>query len=370
MMTTRMIYVHIPFCDSKCYYCDFVSAKYSDDIKREYFQSLKKEIKKYSSSQTKISSIFIGGGTPSSVDVSYICEIINTIKQNFDVQKDAEITIEANPCSVDKTKLLAYKKSGINRISFGVQSFDDELLKTIGRRHSSSQAKNAINLAQQVGFDNINADLLLGLPGQTYNSLELSVNELLSLPVTHISAYMLINEEGTVLTKKIEKGELQTPTEEDCVLWYDKMLELLQKNGFERYEVSNFAKSGYECKHNLGYWQTKQYYGVGLSAHGYIDGIRYSNTTNIKKYISGGFVENTEKLTSREKIEEKLFLGLRTKYGVNINELKKLGCDITKNDNLKSLMDGGFVRIDENIAICDDKFAVMDSIVLKLLEKI
>lgn len=369
MMNDKMIYVHIPFCETKCFYCDFVSGKYDEETKQQYINELKNEIILNKNPKQPISSIFIGGGTPSCIKKEYLKQIIETIRQNFDVVQNAEITIEANPCSISFEKLVEYKNCGINRISFGVQSLDNSLLKTIGRAHNSKQAIDAVMLAQKVGFSNINADILIGIPGQTYEILFQTVNDLIKLGITHVSCYMLINEPATVLTKKINSGEIVAINDDICAQWYNDLYKFLQSNGFERYEVSNFCKQGFECKHNLGYWNLKQYYGFGVAAHSYIDEYRMSNTANLNRYLLGDYCNEKEKLSESEIIEEKLMLGLRLTKGVNIFDIKKLGYDILteKKQEIDTLIKQGVIEVDDYIRIAPNFFGVGDNITLKLL---
>lgn len=367
MKTNSMIYVHIPFCDSKCYYCNFCSGKYDQKIQEKYIEKLTQEIKFNSNKKINISSIYIGGGTPSSINEKYIEKIINEIKNNFNVNKNAEISIEANPCSITENKLKCYKNIGINRISLGVQSLNNNELKIIGRKHTKKQAINAIKLAKKY-FQNINCDLLIGIPKQNYFSLKSNAKILIKQKITHISAYMLICENDTLLTKKIQNGEVKVASDDKCVLYYEKLTRYLKKKGYFRYEISNFSKPNFECKHNLGYWNLTNYFGFGLSAHSYVNGERYSNTTNMQKYLDFNFDYKKEKLTNSEKIEELIMLSLRTKYGVSIKELKKLGYDILqeKSETIKNL--APFLEIENNhIKLKADKFGVCNQIILALL---
>ena len=366
----KMIYIHIPFCDSKCYYCNFCSAKYSDEIKEKYFEKLLQEIEFNSNKNCNISSIYIGGGTPSSVDEKYIKKIIEKIKQNFIVLPDAEISIEANPCSITEAKLLLYKGIGINRLSIGVQSLNNKCLKIIGRKHNSRQAINAIKLAKKCGFDDINSDILIGIPKQNYFVIYSTLKKLIKLNLQHISAYMLINEDGTVLTKMIQSGKVKTVSEDMCVKYYNKLVKLLDKYGYYRYEISNFCKTGFECKHNQGYWNLKEYFGFGLSAHSYIDGKRYHSTTNMNEYLDFDFNYKKEVLSNSEKIEETIMLGLRTSQGINILSLNELGYDILscKSQDIKMLQSSGIISVGDNyIKITPDYFGVANQIILKLL---
>ncbi len=369
-MTNAMIYVHIPFCDSKCFYCNFASGIYDEDTKKKYFDKLIDEIKFNCTKAYNITSIYIGGGTPSSVDADFISRIIQVIKENYIVDKNAEISMEANPCSLSKEKLIKYKEIGINRLSIGVQSLDDSCLKMIGRSHTKKIAIEKIKLAKACGFENINCDVLIGIPNQNYKKLKNTVKKLVSLKVAHISAYMLINEPNTILTKKIENNEVKTVSEDKCVVFYDKIVKFLHRHGYERYEVSNFAKDGKMCRQNLGYWLGTEYFGFGLASHSYVNGERYNNTSNLKEYLGSDFNYKKHRLSNQEKIEEKIMLGLRTKFGVCIETLKKLGYDITKTkkNELFMLKSNNFIKINDNKIIVDkNKFGVLNQIILKLL---
>lgn len=370
MMNDRMIYVHIPFCDSKCYYCNFCSFVSNDIVKKKYFEKLIKEIEHNSNKNVKISSIYIGGGTPSCVDEKFIGEILQQIKKSFILKSNAEITIELNPCSTNIKKLKYYKEIGINRVSFGIQSLNNKSLKLIGRKHNSKQAKMAIKIAKKCGFDNISVDVLIGIPKQSFLKLKTTIKKLIKLNVKHLSCYMLINEPNTKLTKMINQKKISVPSEDECVIFYNKLFKYLKSKKIFRYEISNFCKKGYECIHNIGYWTLKEYYGFGVGAHSFISNQRYSNSENIFDYINCDYNCEKENLSDREKIEEFIMLGLRTKYGINILDLKKMGFDITKEkkDDISFLINNKFItQKDDVIKICENKYGVANQIILKLL---
>lgn len=369
-MNDRMIYVHIPFCDSKCFYCNFCSGIFNDNIKEKYFKKLIDEIKFNSNKNFEISSIYIGGGTPTSVDEKYIELILKTIKKYYKVSKNAEITIEANPCSTTEINLRKYLKCGINRISFGVQSLNNKCLKLIGRKHNKKQAIKSIKLALKCGFKNVSADVLIGIPKQNYRKLKNTIRTLIKLKINHISCYMLINEKGTKLTKLIENKKIKIVSDDKCVQYYNKINMFLKKHKYYRYEISNFANINCQCKHNIGYWQLKEYYGFGLNAHSFIDGKRYSNVCDIKKYIESDFDYEKENLSNLEIIEEMIMLGLRTKFGVDVEKLKKFGYDILieKKSKLEYLLKNGVLLIENNnISVCESYYGVINQIILKLL---
>ncbi len=290
------IYIHIPFCKQKCKYCDFVSFSDKEIYINDYIECILKELKSFSEKVelnyingvddlVKINTIYIGGGTPSIISEKYIEKIINEIKDNFNIMKNAEITIEINPGTVNKQKLQKYLEIGINRISLGLQSTDDELLKLLGRVHKYKDFEEIYKLAREVGFKNINVDLMLGLPSQSISVLEKSLDEIISKNPEHISVYSLIVEENTQMFNLVEKGELKLPNENLEREMYWKVKHILEKNGYNHYEISNFAKKGYESKHNTNCWNQCEYIGFGVSAHSYFNNVRYSNIYNLEKYI-------------------------------------------------------------------------------------
>lgn len=325
------IYIHIPFCKKKCAYCDFVSFSNKQNLVKEYVETLKQEISKCELDREEylVETIYFGGGTPSYVDSKYIEEILNLIRSKFDISKNAEITIEVNPGTASEEKLNDYYKSGINRLSIGLQSVDDKLLKTIGRIHSFSDFLETYRMAKEVGFTNINVDLMIGLPTQNLSDVKIAIEKTVKLSPNHISVYSLIVEEGTPIEEKINKKELFLPSEvlERKMYWTVK--EELEKNGYIHYEISNFAKSGYESKHNSACWNQEEYIGFGLAAHSYINNTRYSNTEDIEEYIENirydkGDYKTIHEMQSREdKMKEYMLLALRKIEGVRISEFKK-----------------------------------------------
>lgn len=350
------VYVHIPFCKKKCDYCDFISYCNKDNLIEDYVQAVKAEIQTQNI-KPEITTIYIGGGTPSYIDSKYIIEILEKIKEK-NVSSNAEITIEVNPGTVTKEKLEDYIKTGINRISIGLQTTNDELLKQIGRIHNFTQFLETYKLAKKVGFKNINVDLMLGLPNQRIKDLKESLEQIIKLKPKHISVYSLIVEDGTPIANKIEKGEMQLPDEEleRNMYWFVK--NTLELNGFIHYEISNFAKKGYESKHNLNCWNQKEYIGIGASAHSYRDITRYSNTENIEEYIenvnNGNFNRNKiihEVQKEDDAKKEFMLLGLRKIKGVDINQFKnKFGDNpiyLFRNE-LKKLTDERLLIIDDN----------------------
>lgn len=354
------IYVHIPFCKKKCDYCDFISYCGKDDLIEKYVDSVKKEIENVKI-KSEITTIYIGGGTPSYIDSKYIVQIINKIKEK-NVAQDAEITIEVNPGTVTQEKLQDYISCGINRISIGLQTANDELLKQIGRIHNYEQFLETYKMAKKVGFKNINVDLMLGLPNQRISDLKESLEKILKLAPKHISVYSLIVEDGTPIANKIETGKLKLPDEdlERNMYWYVK--NTLELNGYKHYEISNFAKKGYESKHNMNCWNQMEYVGIGVAAHSYRDITRYSNTEDVKEYIrnvqKGEFEKNRiihEVQKEEDSKKEFMLLGLRKIDGLKISEFKnKFGDNpiyLYRNE-LKKLSDEKLIIIqDDNIRL-------------------
>ena len=322
------IYVHIPFCISKCKYCDFVSFPCMEKIDK-YFDVLIKEIKSKSVYAVKeVTTIYIGGGTPSVPDSKYIVKIIQTIKEVFKVSKNAEVTIEVNPRTVTKEKLIDYKNAGINRISIGLQSTNNEILKLIGRIHNYEEFLNTYNLAKEVGYNNINVDLMLGIPNQTESDVIDSINKVISLNPKHISIYSLIVEENTEIQRLIDSEILTMPSEDDERNMYWKTKTILEKNGFIQYEISNFAKKGYESKHNLDCWNQEEYIGMGLASHSYFNRKRFSNIDKLDKYIENEnclekniIINEVQEMESQAK--EYMLIGLRKISGVSISKFEK-----------------------------------------------
>ncbi len=323
------IYIHIPFCKSKCYYCDFLSFKENINNNSQVGDYIKKillEIDSFDFSNYEVTTIYIGGGTPSYIDENYIEKILNKIKEKIKKEyyklENIEITIEMNPGTINKSKLQKYKEIGINRISLGLQTINDELLKKIGRIHTFEEFLKAYNLVKQIGFNNISFDLMIGLPDQKIKDIKEMVDLIKKLDPNHVSVYSLILEEGTKLEELVESNKLELPSEEDerKMYWYVKnKLELL---GYNHYEISNFSKIGKESKHNMNCWEQKEYVGFGLGAHSYIDKTRYfneqidENTLDYNKVIE-------EKQTINDKKNEYMLLSLRKLEGVNITKFKE-----------------------------------------------
>ena len=316
------VYVHIPFCKRKCYYCDFISFCEKDELQEKYIHSVIQEIEDFFNlnKNVKIKTIYIGGGTPSFIDGKYIEKIMNT----FNKEGVVEATIEVNPGSASLEKLKKYKECGINRLSIGLQSTEDRLLKKIGRIHNYNDFLATYNLAREVGFDNINVDLMIGLPGQTIEDVKSSLNKVINLNPSHISVYSLIVEENTIIYNLIEQNKIVLPDEEleRNMYWYVK--NYLELGGYEHYEISNFAKNGKKSLHNLDCWSQKEYVGFGASAHSYLNRKRFCNIGVLEEYIKD--FKNTKEVQEVQSFyetkQEYMLLGLRKIKGVCISDFK------------------------------------------------
>ena len=340
------LYIHIPFCRQKCFYCDFPSFAGREKKIDKYLQALEQEFAllrqrlypkdnvKDTESKFAPRTIYIGGGTPTALNAHQLKKLLEIVQKYVTVAKAEEFTVEMNPGTVDREKLLLLQQAGVNRLSVGVQSFDDHCLQKIGRIHTAQDAVNTIELAHNLGFDNISLDLIYGLPQQDREILTQSVERALTLPVQHISIYGLQLEEGTAFQRMADMGKLQLPTDELVETMHDYIVEKLPEAGYQRYEISNYALPGYESKHNLSYWQDVDYLGLGSGAHSYWQGTRYENPRSIDDYISAlevGRLPSTleEQVDRQAHMEEYCFLGLRTAAGIDKNLFQqKFGVDL------------------------------------------
>lgn len=323
------LYIHIPFCAQKCLYCDFPSFARKDHLRKAYIEALNKEIisLREKHNNLEINTIFIGGGTPSVLEADELeCLLKEVAKLNM--AKDIEYSMECNPGNLTEEKLEVMKKYGVNRISMGLQAKQDNLLKGLGRIHNYKTFKENFLLAKKVGFNNINVDLMFGLPNQRLNEWEETLREIISLEPAHISAYSLIIEEGTAFYNLYENDKLKLPTEEEERKMYHLAKKILEENGFNQYEISNYAKEGKECRHNLAYWNMDNWIGVGSASASYIDGKRIKNISSVEKYINsinekGEAVEEIINNSKNDNMEEFMFMGLRKINGIDENEFKK-----------------------------------------------
>lgn len=343
MVTTRAlksIYIHIPFCKTKCNYCNFISFAQKDDFIRKYFNALEKEIAQSMTCFEQVfNTVYIGGGTPSTIETGYYEKILPLINK----AENAEVTIEVNPGTVTLSYLKELKALSFNRLSIGVQNFDDNILKTLNRLHTAQEAVNTVNMAKAAGFSNISIDLIYGLPGQTLYNWEQTLYRAIDLSLEHISAYGLKIEEDTEFARNLPQN---LPDDDETAKMYLKTIEILEQKGFQHYEISNFSKPGFESRHNLAYWNNEEYFGFGLGAHGYIKGVRYSNVENLQQYIQNPLAKASEKkLSQQEMDEETVFLGLRLRKGINVDEffIKRFIHIIKKYSSL------GMLKLEENI---------------------
>lgn len=326
-MNKLEIYIHIPFCAKKCDYCDFLSAPCDDEMMNRYVEALKYEIEcaRDEMKEYMVDTIFIGGGTPSILEGEQIASVLDALRNSANISDDAEITIECNPGTVDESKLKTLFAAGINRISLGLQSANDDELKSIGRIHTYDEFLESYNIARECGFNNINVDLMSALPGQTKETYVESLKKVAALNPEHISAYSLIVEDETPLEARVSNGEVDLPDEDTEREMYYATKDVLEKSGYHRYEISNYAKEGFECRHNIGYWKRVDYMGFGIGAASLVKNERYKNISELNKYIAvmdefsdvSSIRENVQKLSIQEQMEEFMFLGLRMIDGIS-----------------------------------------------------
>ena len=363
------IYVHIPFCKARCGYCAFSSCTdYS--LVDKYFQKLFNEIEYYSDKSIPIHTFYIGGGTPSSVDKNLLNDLFDKLRLSFDMSKVEEVSVECNPESVTVELLRCLRANGVNRLSFGLQSVNDDTLKRIGRIHSYASFTEALRLAEQQGFTNINADLIVGLPESAQDFCH-SVEVVSKLPLRHVSVYALELHEGTALYKLCKE---QYPFDDDELAdMYDYAVNKLAESGYMRYEISNFAKSGHECLHNLNYWQEGRYYAFGASASGFVDDTRYTNPHSIQDYLSTPtklLHNDCQLLSANDLANEFVMLGLRLSSGVSLVEFRlRYGKDFFDFfTSARKLVEQGFLTIDgDSVRVPKDKIYVVNSILCELL---
>ena len=356
-MEGKGLYIHIPFCKKKCLYCDFPSFSGCENIYEDYVNSLLKEIseaaKKYS--HLKFSTVFVGGGTPTVLPPKLLGKVLDSVLNKFSVENNAEITIEANPGTVNSQYFKELRQMDVNRLSFGVQAWQDRLLKTLGRVHDNKMFVQNFYEARQAGFQNISCDIMFSLPNQDLMDWKETLEEITKLNPEHISAYSLIIEEGTPFKDMFDKEEFKPINENLDRQMYYLAKETLKDKGYNMYEISNFAKEGFESKHNITYWQTREYVGMGLGSHSYINGERFHNPYDMKEYIltKGNIMalrQDIEKLSEKEKIEEFMFMGLRMTEGIKIFDFKlrfkKEPMEIYK-DEIKFLFHEGLIDINK-----------------------
>ncbi|TCK98403.1 anaerobic coproporphyrinogen III oxidase [Natranaerovirga hydrolytica] len=357
-MKPLSLYIHLPFCKRKCYYCDFLSFEANPAKQEDYIKALIKEIKAYTDvlENYHIESIFMGGGTPSILSSANIEKIWHSINEKCHLSQTIESTIEINPGTVDKKKLQTYQDNGINRLSIGLQSTEDDLLKKIGRVHSYNEFLQTYWLARQMGFKNINIDLIFGLPNQSLRNWKDTLEKVVKLQPDHISAYSLIIEKDTPFYNLYQKGEVKDIEESLEREMYYVAQKTLKDAGYKQYETSNFAKEGFECYHNKAYWTDKEYLGLGLGASSYMNGVRQKNTESLTHYINQSFdlneiIETKHIITKKEHMEEYMFLGLRLIKGVSKKEFEttfNVSIEAIYGDVLNNLEKEQFIRHDKD----------------------
>ena len=362
----RGLYVHLPFCLKKCSYCDFVSYENCFSYESAYVKALLNEFSAYRGE--KIDTVYFGGGTPTSMQTESLIALLDGVHQTFCLASDAEVTMECNPKTADGDKFSALLAHGANRLSIGVQSFDDAILHTIGRVHTADDAKKCVEDALKAGFCNISADLMFGLPGQSVETVQNSVAHVTKLPVCHISCYGLILEEHTPLWHRVKRGELVCPDEDTELLMYRTITDGLKACGFYQYEISNFAKPGYESRHNQKYWDAAEYIGCGAGAHAYYNGVRFCHSTDLDAYLENPLLRLEEEVISRdEQMREFMILGLRRRCGVSKLEFfsrfsKEL--DACYGDIIARFVDLGLLEADGDFVRFTDEGLYLSNTVL------
>jgi oxygen-independent coproporphyrinogen III oxidase len=375
------LYIHVPFCAKKCAYCDFVSFDNKNELIGEYFDALQKEIELASQLHDfhGVSTVFFGGGTPSFVDAACIAKTLETVQKYIGIEAGAEITMEANPNSLEREKLKTYLCAGVNRLSMGLQSAEDRLLKSLGRLHTRDVFRKAYEDARDAGFANISVDLIYGLPEQTAEEWKRTLEYTANLAPQHISAYSLTIEPGTPLHRNLLAGRVQEADEEDEREMYHAAVSYLKTAGFDRYEISNFAQPGFESRHNLVYWNRGDYLGVGAAAHSCVREVRFANTSDLEAYISclrdGKTAYNTrEELDMQQRETEFIMLKLRLAHGFTLDEYKKMfGWDFKKRfaAPLNKLSKAGLLQeADGRIFPTDSGFDLQNMVVLELVNNL
>ena len=373
------LYIHIPYCASRCHYCDFNTYRFDAAEAERYLQGLAQEIALYAGASAlqhrRIDSVFFGGGTPSILEASQIVGILERCRAAFVLGDGTEISLEANPGTVDLRKLLALKEGGVNRLSFGAQALQDRLLLRIGRAHSGEEAEQAFRMAREAGFNNVNLDLMFGLPDQSLDQWAESLRWAIRLNPEHLSIYGLIVEEGTRFFHEQRTGVLGLPDEETEAAMYRMAVERLGAAGFEHYEISNFARPGFRCRHNLIYWEHHEYVGLGPGAHSFLEGRRFYNELLPANYVRaiqerGTAVAGGERLTAEELRSERLMLGLRMRAGLEVQTVKEaLGVeDLALSDRVARLLDHGWLGLnDGRLQITERGLLVANELIVQLL---
>lgn len=373
-MKPLAVYIHVPFCAKKCAYCDFASYAGCEAWVDPYFDALAGEIAAWADTlcEYQVHSVFFGGGTPSLVDAAHIVAALTALRRRAEFSQDAEITLEANPGTLDRAKLDAYLRGGVNRLSLGVQSFDAQELKRLGRIHTPEMAEAAVDMARAEGFENISVDLMYALPGQSMDSWNRTLTRALALPVQHISAYSLIVEADTPLEAWVRAGQMQVPDDDAAIAMQRCALDRLSGAGFERYEISNFARRGYESRHNWTYWTGGDYLGLGSAAHSLMRNERFHNPPALERYLSGERMLERAVRSRADRREEMLMLATRTVRGLPLQAwAEQFGESFidSHRQKLRRLSDQGLVAwTDGYLRLTPRGMELQDSVVLELMD--
>lgn len=377
MTDAGMIYLHVPFCARRCIYCDFYSTTLSEEVRKQYVKAAQRELKERVSylPSSHIRTIYLGGGTPSQLSTEEIASLLDCIRAYYNVASDAEITLECNPDDITQAFTQTIKEIGINRVSLGVQSFDDEILHLLNRRHDAREAEEAVKTLYENGLNNISIDLIYGLPRQDVASFSTDLSKAFSLPIKHLSSYALSVEKGTALAKRIEEKALEVASEETFVKEYTLLMEQAEKHGFIHYEISNFALQGFESKHNSGYWDGTPYLGIGPGAHSFDGTDRRYNLPQLLDYIQqseqGIFPHQTELLKDYERYNEWIFTSLRTSKGLSLQHTERRygheGLNYLLKNAQPHISSGRIIKEDNHLKIARDSIMVSDDIISDLM---
>lgn len=377
MTDAGMIYLHVPFCARRCIYCDFYSTTLSEEVRKQYVKAAQRELKERVSYLpfSHIRTIYLGGGTPSQLSTEEITSLLDCIRAYYNVASDAEITLECNPDDITQAFAQTIKEIGINRVSLGVQSFDDEILRLLNRRHDAKEAEEAVRTLYENGLNNISIDLIYGLPRQDVASFSTDLKKAFSLPIKHLSSYALSVEKGTPLAKRIEEKALEVASEETFVKEYTLLMEQAEKHGFIHYEISNFALQGFESKHNSGYWDGTPYLGIGPGAHSFDGTNRRYNLPQLLDYIQqseqGIFPHQTELLKDYERYNEWIFTSLRTSKGLSLQLTERRygheGLNYLLKNAQPHISSGRIIKEDNHLKIARDSIMVSDDIISDLM---
>lgn len=370
---SEFLYIHIPFCIKKCLYCDFLSFPYDTLLVEHYINALCRELELKRQHAGVLQAIYIGGGTPSLLPEEHFRNLFSCLLNNYILSSVHEITVEANPGTIDKKKIDTLFTLGVNRLSIGIQSFYNSELKTLGRIHTAEDAERSLDLIKKSGLTNFSIDLMYGIPGQKLTSWHDSLTKAIEYSPAHISTYELTPEENTPLYQSLKSRELVMPDEEQILTMYSNGIDSLESYGYKHYEISNFAIKDFECRHNLNYWKPGEYLGAGAGAHSFLNNVRSKNTGDIHKYIadlSHGIIPETDvlRLNPGESLKEYIFLGLRKKEGIQINRLDILLRNVT--DLCRELIEEGFLEISgDSLRLTKKGLPLSNTVIVKLFEK-